>query len=137
MDKCPKSQLITSQIDNNYMLYDDAKLHIYFELNGTCSSFHTRKPADHELEVCNKIFITPDSASRDLYSEYFSRNKEAMLDCNGKLIDLNNHPTPIPPPHNNSYYKYPSVDKIDAAIDEIIDYGTDNSEHNFSPSSIP
>ena len=119
------------------MLCEDTKLRIHFELNGKFSSFNIRKPTDHELKVCDRIFITPDSASWDPYSEHFSRNEESILDCNGNLIDLSNRQTPIPPPHNDPYYRYSSVDVIDAAIYEIINSEMNNSEHNSSPSSIP
>ena len=65
VDECPKSQLMIPQIENHSMFCEAPKLRIHFELNGTFSSFKTRKPTDHELEVCDKIFITPDSGQWD------------------------------------------------------------------------
>ena len=104
VDECPKSQSQNPSIENHSMLCEDAKLHIHFELNGTFTSFKTRKPTNHELEVCDKIFITPDSTTWDPYSEHFAKNENAMLDCNGELIDLAERPDTLSPkidPYHN------------------------------------
>ena len=88
VDKFPKSQSQDPSIENYSMLCEDAKLCVHFELNVTFSSFKTIKPTDHQLEVCDKIFITPDSTTWDPYSEHFSTNEDEMLDFNSSLINL-------------------------------------------------
>ena len=66
VDECPKFQSPNPSIKNHSMFMTEADLRIHFDLNGIFSSFETRKPTEVELEICDKIFITPDSASWDL-----------------------------------------------------------------------
>ena len=63
VDECPKSQAQIPTVSNHSMYHKDHDLRIHFDLNGTCSCFDTRKPTSSELETCDKVFITPDSAS--------------------------------------------------------------------------
>jgi len=71
VDECPKSQSNLSSIENHQMLCLNANLRIHFNLNNIFSSFHTKKPANTELETCVNICITLDSVFWDPYSENF------------------------------------------------------------------
>lgn len=64
----------------------------------------TRKPTDHKLEVYDKIFITPDSASWDPYNEYLVANEAAMIDYGGNLIDPDDWHPSIETPFVDSYF---------------------------------
>ena len=88
VDECPTYQAQTPSVSHHSMYSKEANLRIYFDLNGTFSSFKNRDPSDEELGSCDKIFITPDSASWNSYSENFSRNEQTMLDCDGGLATL-------------------------------------------------
>ena len=83
VDECPKSQASSPSLSNHSMYCKDADLRIHFDLNGTFSSFKTRAPSIDELASCDKIFITPDSATWDPYSDHYCRNEQAMLDSDG------------------------------------------------------
>ena len=136
VDECPKSQLTTPQIENHSMYCEAPKLRIHFELNGTFSSFKTRKPTNHELEVCDKIFITPDSGQWDPYSDHFAANEAAMLNHEGVLIQKNDRHPSIEAPLVDSYLNLPSIKVVDATIDEIISTGIDNCELAYQPQSL-
>ena len=135
VDECPKSQLQNLSVENHSMWCEDAKLRIHFELNGIFSSFQTRKPTDHELEVCDKIFITPDSTSWDPYSENFAVNEDTMLDCNGDLIDLSDRHDAILT-QVDPYYDFPSTSTVDSHIDKIVAVGMDNIVQDRDLNSI-
>ena len=61
-------------------------LRISFDLNHTFSYFENRIPTTEELEHCNKIFITSNPTSWNSYSDHFSQNESAMIDCDGNII---------------------------------------------------
>ena len=91
VDECPKLQSSNPSIKNHSMFMTEADVRIHFDLNGIFSSFETRKPTEVELEICDKIVITPDSASWDPYSDHFGQNETAMVDHNGELLTHGNH----------------------------------------------
>ena len=126
-DECPKSQAEHPTVENHSLFFPESDLRIHLELNGTFSSFTTRRPTEDELENCDKIFITPDSASWDPYSTHFSENEAAMLGSEGQLL------RPLVKQNQllNDYAEFldlPSVSCVDAAIDQILKQAMDNVE---------
>ena len=108
------------------MYCEESNLRMHFKLNGTFSSFNTRKPADSELELCDNLFITPDSASWDPYSENFATNEAAMIDSSGDIIDTTHRKNSLSPQLMDPYYSLPSVNAVEGTIDNIIANGMDN-----------
>ena len=85
VDECPKYQAQAPSVSHHSMHSKESNLRIHFDLNGNFSLFKTRDPSDEELGSCDKIFITPSSASWNPYSEYFPRNEQTMLDYDDGL----------------------------------------------------
>ena len=86
--------------------------------------------------MCDKIFITPDSAQWDPYSDHFAANEASMLNCEGELIDPNDRHPSIEAPLVESYLSLSSINVINATIDKVIATGIDNCELNFQPQLI-
>ena len=86
--------------------------------------------------MCDKIFITPDSTKWDPYSEHFAKNENAMLDCNGELIDLAERPDTLSP-EIDPYHNFPSISTVNSSTDEVISAGMDNIARDQNSSSVP
>ena len=86
--------------------------------------------------MCDKIFITPDSVEWDPYSDYFAANEAAMLDCDGTLINPNDRYPHTRAQLVESYLNLPSIDTVNATMDEVIATGIDNCELMYQPPRI-
>ena len=74
-------------INSDHSIYcSDTQLRIPLGLHGIFSYFFTRRPTINEIDSCPNIFITPDCATFDPYSEHYSQNEDAMLDWEGNII---------------------------------------------------
>ena len=62
----------------------------------------------------------------DLYSDHFSANEAAMINCEGDLIDPNDRYPSIQAPQVESYLSKPSIHVVNASIDKVIANGIDN-----------
>jgi hypothetical protein len=81
----PKINCDDPTVSDHCILFNNNNLRIPLQLNGTFSYFHTRKPTDDELQSCDKIFISLDSAQRNPYCTSFALNEESMLDYEGEM----------------------------------------------------
>ena len=127
VDECPKSQAQVPTVSNHSMYSKDQDLRIHFDLNVTFSCFNTRKPTSSELETCDKVFITLDSASWNPYSEHFSTNERAMLNSEGDLSPPVHKITPLINYDDTSYTPYPGIGMVDMTIDAVIDSALENN----------
>ena len=126
VDECPKYQAQAPSVSHHLMYSKEANLRTHFDLNGTFSSFKTRAPSNEELGSCDKVFITPDSASWNPYSEHFSRNEQAMIDCDGGLAIPTYKESPLITDQDEPYLIYPTVSSVDVDIDKVIDLAMEN-----------
>ena len=120
VNECPKSQSLDPGKEDHSLFFSDAGLRIHLDLNGTFSSFKTRKPTEDELETCDKIFITPDSTVWDPYSSHFAENEEAMLDTDFELVQHPEKKTYLLQPDDAEYLELPNVDSVEKAIDAVL-----------------
>lgn len=81
----------------------------------------------------DNIFITPYSASWDSYSKHFAKSEDATLACNVDLVDISNCQIRIPPPDDDPYHNYLSVDAVNIAMNTIIKSRMDNHKHHSEP----
>ena len=77
--------------DDHCILFPNHDLRIPLKLNGIFSFFSTRKPLPTELDLCDKIFITPDLADWNPYCESFEKNESSFLNFDGSLSDSFRH----------------------------------------------
>ena len=112
-------------------------LRVHFSLINTFSYFDTRTPTTEELETCDKIFITPDSTLWNPYSDHFSHNESAMMDCDGEIntyTDRNNH---LVDETDLTYETLPTVSSLELAIDKVISTRMDEDELLPNPLADP
>ena len=86
--------------------------------------------------MCDTIFITPDSASWDPYSDHFGKNETAMVDHNGELLTHVNYIQKELISDETNYSVLPSVSTIDATIDQVINTTMDNVELNNDSTAL-
>ena len=103
------------------MFCEEPDLRINFSLHSTFSSTQTRKPTKDELSNCDKIFINPDATTWNPYSKHYYTNENAMLDCNGELLILENK---IGDPMRIQYLNMPTVDSVEVQINSVIQTST-------------
>ena len=87
VDTIPKIHSKDPTIDNHSLYFADADLRIPLKLNGIFSYFHSRAPNNDEIRGLDPLFLTPDSASWDPYSDHYSKNEDAMLDWEGNIME--------------------------------------------------
>ena len=86
--------------------------------------------------MCDKIFITPDSASWDPYRDHFGKNETAMVDHNGELLTHVNYIQKELISDETNYSVLPSVSTIEATIDQVINTAMDNVELNNDSTAL-
>ena len=87
-----------------------------------------------ELSTCDKVFITPDSASWNPHSEHYSLNEEAMMDGEGNIIEVDKVKDQIVDQNEIGYCNLPSVNVVETSINNIIE--NVESNHDFSGNNI-
>ena len=75
INECPKIQTSNPSIDHHSIYILSCELRIPFNLLNNFSYFETRIPTVGDLETCYKVFITPDSSTWNLYSNYHAFNE--------------------------------------------------------------
>ena len=81
----PKIHCKEQTVRDHAICFEDIDLRIQLHLQGIFSVFHHRAPTTDELHQCDKVFMTPDSASWNPHCNSFARNEESMLDFEGNI----------------------------------------------------
>ena len=81
----PKIHCKEPTVRDHAICFEDIDLRIQLRLQGIFSVFHHRAPTTDELQQCDKVFMTPDSASWNPHCDSFSRNEESMIDYDGNI----------------------------------------------------
>ena len=103
--------------DDHAILVKDYDLRIPLQLHGIFSFYHTRKPTLDEVLHKPKVFMTPDSANWDPYSDHFSKNEESMTDWRGEIMeDKDNKRRKI----SSAYSKPMRIDDYEEIVDKVI-----------------
>ena len=65
--------------NDHCITFSESELNISLLINGTFSFFHTRKPTDDEIHLCEKISITPNRQHWNTYYTLYELNERSML----------------------------------------------------------
>ena len=81
----PKIHCKDPTVRDHAICFEGIDLRIQLHLQGIFSVFHHRAPTSDELQQCDKVFMTPDSASWNPHCNSFARNEESVLDFEGNI----------------------------------------------------
>lgn len=123
----PKIHCKEPTVRDHAICFEDIDLRIQLRLQGIFSVFHHRAPTTDELQQCDKVFMTPDSASWNPHCDSFARNEESMLDYDGNIAQ---------PSRRTRYLMEP--DKDDSSMPEVSAVDWDSAvDANISTSFQP